>query len=84
LNGPKSREETPKEGSDTRQGRIPHRINIAPQRTKFKRLIHPMPATVNPMHESNSLQRYEPSRRFRRSGRFIFWQQFGQVEGMNW
>ncbi len=36
MNGPKSREETPKEGSDTRQRRISHRSNIAPQRTKFK------------------------------------------------
>ncbi len=37
MNGPKSREETPKEGSDTRQRHIPHRSNIAPQRTKYKR-----------------------------------------------
>ena len=37
MNGPKSREETPKEGSDTHQRRISHRSNIAPQRTKFKR-----------------------------------------------
>jgi len=29
LNGPKSREETPKEGSDTRKERIPHSMNIA-------------------------------------------------------
>ncbi len=38
MNGPKSREETPKEGSDTRRRRISHRSNIASQRTKYKPL----------------------------------------------
>ncbi len=36
MNGPKSREETPKEGSDTHQRCIPHCTNIAPHRTKYK------------------------------------------------
>jgi hypothetical protein len=64
LNGPKSREETPKEGSDTRKARIPHRTNIAPQRTKFKLMIWETAAKANAMPLRNRLQRQDATKKF--------------------
>jgi hypothetical protein len=58
LNGPKSREETPKEGSDTHQKCISHRSNIAPHRTNDKALICDLArrATIGSEKQQNRFQ----------------------------
>ena len=58
IERPKSREETPKEGSDTHHKCISHRSNIAPHRTNDKPLVRELArgATIGSETQQNRFQ----------------------------